>query len=172
MIVKVIILASLLSLSACGPKPEDYAVGKPILRPEVFFNGDFTSYGYFQDYLGRASKGFTTKSFGEWHGNKGTMKELFFFNDGQRKERKWIFTKVDDHHYTGTASDVKCVARGEAYGNVLHWVYRITLPIDGEDQLVTFDDWLTLIDDNHMFSKIKITKWGIPVGKLTMFFEK
>jgi hypothetical protein len=148
------------------------APSKTAFRPREFFNGHLQSWGLFQDYTGAAVARFSMQADASWKGNKGSMHEAFIFADGRHKERQWAFTAADDRHFAGAAPDVTGAAKGEACGNELHWVYTITLAIGDSEYEVDFDDRLYLIDKNHLFSKVRITKWGLPVGRLTMFFEK
>lgn len=162
----------LLIVSGCSPDTNQYKSQTPALHPETFFNGNLKSWGVFEDYRGQAVERFTMTAKASWDGDKGDMREYFTFADGRKHERHWTFTKVDDTHFIGTAPDVPGEARGEVFGSALHWTYPITLTIKGKPVTVRFDDWLYMTDETHMFSRVKVTKFGLPVGELTMFFEK
>ena len=159
-------------LSACAPDTERYKAETPALQPDRFFNGSLTSWGFFQNWRGQAIKRFRMQAIARWNGEHGTMDEHFVFQDGKTQDRHWTFVKTGEHTFTGSAPDVEGDAKGIVYGNTLHWQYTIALPIDGQPQTVFFDDWLYLIDQDHMFSDVTIKKFGLPVGKLTMFFTR
>jgi hypothetical protein len=167
----VISSAALLKCRLPGESCAD-APGKTAFKPKEFFDGRLQAWGLFQDFSGAPVARFSMQADASWEGNKGMMHEVLTFANGLRKERQWTFIAVDDRHFSGTAPDVIGEARGEACGAELHWVYTILLPVNGQAQAVGFDDRLYLLDENHVFSKIKIRKWGLPVGRLTMFFEK
>ncbi len=166
------ILIFVLLLSACSPDPAQYKSETPALHPETFFNGELKSWGVFEDWRGQAVERFTMNATASWKGGKGRMDERFTFADGRASERHWTFVMTDAAHFIGTAPDVVGEAKGEVSGNALHWVYRIVLPVNGKDVTVRFDDWLYLVDGTHMFSVVKVSKFGLPVGRMTMFFEK
>ncbi len=166
------IISACLLFSSCSPDLERYKQETPILQPDRFFNGRLNSWGFFQNSQGQAVKRFKMQADAKWQGDHGTMDEYFMFNDGSTQERHWTFAKTGDDSFVGTAPDVTGDAKGTVYGNTLHWVYTITLNVDNKPHTVTFNDWLYLIDDSHMFSMVQIKKFGLPVGKLTMFFTK
>ena len=155
-----------------GPDLAYYKDEKPTLAPDDFFNGSLTSIGVFEDALGRAVERFRMDATASWDGDSGKMHERFLFADGRKAERHWTFRKTADGGFIGTAPDVIGEAKGEVSGNALHWVYTITLPVGGHDVSVTFDDWLYLIDETHMISRVRARKFGLPVGQMTMAFEK
>jgi len=148
------------------------APGATAFKPKEFFDGRLQAWGLFQDFTGAPLARFSMQADASWEGNKGAMHEVLTFASGIRKERQWTFSAADDRHFFGTAPDVVGEAKGEACGAELHWVYTIMLPKDDKVQAVDFDDKLYMVDKDHVFSKIKIKKWGLPVGRLTMFFEK
>ena len=176
-------LLSIALLAGCAPDPARYAGQTPALRPDQFFDGTLDAYGVFEDWRGQATSRFHMVATAAWHGtgdNKtGSMHEDFSYADGSKATRDWTFRMVDASTFIGTAPDVVGEARGTVYGNALHWVYTIYVPTQKpreEQTAVTFDDWLYLVgdgaDSSHMISRVAASKFGVPVGQLTMFFEK
>ncbi|MGR5543186.1 DUF3833 family protein, partial [Vibrio campbellii] len=77
-----------------------------------------------------------------------------------------------DGAYTGKADDVIGEAKGKEHGNALYWEYEMALSVDGDVYHVTFEDWMYRQDERHMFNVAVIKKFGIEVGKVTLFFVK
>ncbi len=125
-----------------------------------------------QDFSGKQTRRFTADIVGTIDGNSITLDETFLFDDGEKQKRVWVITQHDDGAYSGTAGDVVGVATGKVSGNVLHWVYQLRIPYDGDEITLTLDDWLYRQDENHMFNLTSMKKFGIEVGKLTLFFQK
>ncbi|HCZ9574153.1 TPA: DUF3833 family protein, partial [Vibrio cholerae] len=50
--------------------------------------------------------------------------------------------------------------------------YDFVLKLDSGDVQVHFDDWLYRQDDKRVFNLTKIRKFGLEVGRITLFFEK
>lgn len=173
----IVILLGLLFMALAArwlmrPIPQDYAAESPHFVPETFFNGELQSWGLIRDWKGHATRRFTMRQTDRWNGKRATLDEAFQFTDGSKAERHWNITKIDDRHYLGTAPDVIGEAKGETAGNALHWVYDIRVPMNGKEMVVTFDDWLYLIDERTLFSFVHIRKFGLPVGEMTMVFRK
>ena len=63
-------------------------------------------------------------------------------------------------------------ARGKVAGNAMNFAYEIDLPIQGSTWRVHFDDWMLLQDDEVMLNKSTITKFGIELGEVFIFFRR
>ena len=169
-------LLMLLALPACTPDPQAYLADAVPLHPDQFFNGTLDSYGVFENWRGQADSRFHMVATAAWDHDRGTMHEDFTYTDGSKAARDWTFRMTDAAHFIGTAPDVIGEAKGEVFGGALHWRYTILIPTGkprAEQQAIDFDDWLYLVgDDRHMISRVHASKFGLPVGQLTMFFEK
>ena len=89
-----------------------------------------------------------------------------------RKRRGWTLTKLDEQRYRGIAADVVGEAEGEVAGNTLRWRYTLRLPVDGSTYDIAFDDWMYQMAEPHLFNKATLSKFGIEVGEVTLFFQK
>jgi hypothetical protein len=165
-------LLAVLVAGCAGVKVEDYAAEKPVLDLANYFNGTLDAHGMFQDRSGNVVKRFHVVVDASWQGNVGTLDERFTYADGTTQRRVWTITKVDAHHYRGTAEDVVGEAKGVAYGNALRWRYVLALPVDGKTYHVDFDDWMFLIDDKVMLNRSAMRKFGIGLGEVTLSFYK
>ncbi|TNF13755.1 MAG: DUF3833 family protein, partial [Vibrionaceae bacterium] len=105
-------------------------------------------------------------------GDTLTLIEDFVFDDGEESQRVWTITRTGDGHYQGTADDVIGVATGQEIGNALQWQYDFLLKTDDSEVTVSFDDWLFRQDEKRLFNVTTIRKFGLEVGKVTLFFEK
>jgi len=152
--------------------PRPYEREEPALDLSRYLDGPLDAWGMFQDRQGTVVKRFHVKLLGTWRGNVGTLEEDFTYSDGVTQRRVWTITRLDDHHYTGTAADVVGVAAGEAYGNALNWRYVLALAVDGKVYKVHFDDWMFLVDDEVMLNRAVMSKWGIRLGEVTLSFRK
>ena len=63
-------------------------------------------------------------------------------------------------------------ARGRIAGNAMYWAYDLDLPINGSTWRVRFDDWMLLQDEDVMLNKSTITKFGIELGEVFIFFRR
>ena len=160
-------------LSGCASQNLDgYASEKPVLDLAQYFNGKIDAYGIFQDRSGQIVKRFTVVMDCTWKGNEGVLDEAFTYSDGSTERRVWTLIRGDNGSYTGTASDVVGVAKGQTAGNAFHWNYTLNLPVDGKTWEVQLDDWMYLIDERIMLNRATMSKFGVRVGDLTLSFTK
>lgn len=163
----------LVVLAGCGTVAvEDYRDQRPALDLRRYFDGTIDAWGMFQDRSGKVVKRFYVRLDAKWKGDTGTLDENFEYSDGTRSQRVWTITRLDEHHYRGTAADVVGEARGEAYGNALRWQYVLNLEVDGKTYAVDFDDWMYLMDDQVMLNRSVMSKFGIHLGEVTLSFSK
>ena len=164
---------SLLVLSGCASVSiEDYAGREPGLDLSEYFDGPLPGWGIVQNRSGEVTRSFRVDLVGRWDGDEGVLEEDFFWSDGERQQRTWRFTRVDEHTYTGTAGDVVGEASGQAYGNALRWKYVLALDLDGDVVEVTLDDWMFLLEGDVLVNRSEIRKFGFRVGEVTLFFRK
>ena len=109
---------------------------------------------------------------GKWDGQQLILDEIFNWSDGEVQKRKWKINKIDEHNYEGTASDVVGMAKGYSYGPAFKFEYVLLVPFKGREMKITFDDWIFKQDDKIAINKAKMSKFGIKVAELTVFFQK
>ena len=160
-------------LAGCSSaQVQDYRNEKPILALEDYLNGELEAHGFFQDRSGLIVKRFKVVMKGRWKDGLGTLEEDFEYSDGTKSRRVWSLKKESDGKYSGTASDVIGVAKGESSGNAFRWEYTLDLPVGNKSYHVRFDDWMYLMNDEVMINKSKMKKLGIYLGEVTLVFLK
>ncbi|MDP2226206.1 MAG: DUF3833 domain-containing protein [Moraxellaceae bacterium] len=169
---RLLMLICVLLLAGCSAKTEDYRGQQPVLDLREYFNGDLKAWGQFQDRSGKVIKRFTVDMKGTWTGNEGKLEEYFTYDDGTKQTRIWYLSALPDGRYTGRADDVIGIAEGQASGPALHWHYTLALPVDGKTYHVRFNDWMWLHDQHTMVNRAVMSKFGIRLGEVTLFFRK
>lgn len=153
-------------------KPTDFSNADPVLRIEEYFAGQTKAWGIFEDRFGGLRRQFVVNIQGEWNGTELILDEKFVYSDGEKDRRVWTIRKVDEHNYEGKAADVIGVAKGEAYGNALNWRYDMDLKVGKGTLRVHFNDWMFLQEDGVLVNRARVTKFGIEIGEVTLFFQK
>ena len=152
---------------------EDFANGKPVFAPEIFFGGHTKSWGVIETRGGAPDEVFQSEADGyRPSGNGLTLRQHFTFGDGKIIDRHWRVVKIDEHHYEGMANDVIGTAHGEAYGNVFHWIYTLALTPGNPFKNVTMDQWMYLQEDGTLTNRAAIRKLGITVATVTEHFQR
>jgi len=167
-----LVLVAFTMLSACSAELSDYQQSGPEFDLFGYFEGDIHAWGMVQDYTDKQTRRFDVMIKGSVEGNTLTLVEDFVFDDGEQSQRIWVINRNSDGQYTGQADDIIGQAIGREVGNALQWQYDFLLKMDDGDIEVTFDDWLYRQDETRVFNITKIRKFGIEVGRITLFFEK
>ncbi|CAM2920277.1 DUF3833 domain-containing protein [Vibrio neptunius] len=171
--IKMLIVVGLLTLlTGCSTDISEYKGSTPAFNLFEYFEGEVTAWGMVQDYTNKQQRRFKVDIVGSIDGDTLTLVEDFEFDDGELDQRIWKIKRLSDNTYEGEAGDILGVARGKEEGNALHWVYDFELVVDGSTITVAFDDWLFRQDETHVFNITSIRKFGIEVGKITLFFQK
>jgi hypothetical protein len=166
------VISSLL-LSSCAINDVAYYKNvKPQLDLESFFVGTSDAWGMFQQRTGAVVKRFHVVLEGKKQGAQLILDEKFTYDDGTAQQRIWRLTKANDGRWIGRADDVKGDAIGEIAGNALKWDYTLLLPVDGKTYEMKMEDWMYLIDENTMINRARMTKFGLDVGEVTLFFRR
>ena len=167
------LLVVLLSLGACSSmKIDDFAGTDPDFRPETYFAGPSRAWGMFEDRFGNLKREFTVDLQGDWDGTTLILTEDFLYSDGETEQRIWRITRTGDGTYEGRADDVVGVANGIARGKALNWSYDLMLKVGDSRIKVSFNDWMFLQPDGVLINKADVSKFGITIGTVTLFFQK
>ena len=160
-------------LSSCSSVSiEDYAREQPTLDLYEFFAVPVEAWGMFQNRSGEVIKRFHVDIRSHRLGEQLILDERFAYSDGSTERRVWTLTPDGEKRWTGTADDVVGEARGEVAGNALHWRYQLRLPVDGSTYVVSFDDWMFLMDRDTLINRASMSKLGVELGQVTLFFRR
>ncbi len=160
-------------LSGCsGMALHSFKDAKPELVLEDYFKGRTEAWGIFEDRFGKLRRQFKVTIDGTWDGKTLTLDERFKYDDGETDQRIWRITKLGKGKYEGTAADVIGIATGEASGNALNWRYDMDLKVGDGSFKVTFNDWMFLQSDGVLINRARVSKLGIEIGSVTLFFKK
>ena len=168
----ILTLFTTLILASCSVDLADYPDEKKPFDIKSYFSGDIVAWGMVQDYTNKVNRRFCVEIKGTWQGNKGTLAEKFYFNDGEISYRNWQLTKKDNGSYLGLAEDVVGTAIGRHQGFAFQFNYDLLLKIEDDTYQVSMDDWMYQIDDYRVMNKTTISKFGIDVAEVTLFFDK
>lgn len=168
-----LLLTLVLSISSCGSVDvHRYAYQQPALNLERFFSQPVKAWGIFQKRSGEVAKRFEVNIVSRREGNNLILDEQFLYSDGTRQRRVWVLTPEGDGRWSGRAGDVVGVAKGQVAGNTLHWRYRLNLPVDDSTYEMSMDDWMYLMDEDTLINRTSMSKLGVEVGQVTLFFRR
>lgn len=172
---KRLFIAALLVAATTGcttMKPETFAQGTPAFDVFDYFTGTTRAWGVFEDRFGTIRRQFTVDIHGEVKDGELVLEEAFQFADGETDHRTWTIRRDGEGRYLGTAGDVIGEAVGRAAGNALNWRYDMDLEMGDNTLRVTFDDWMILQPDGVLINRAWVTKFGIEIGSVSIFFKQ
>lgn len=162
-----------LSLGSCsGVSVDHYAGQQPRLDLPAFFSAPVQAWGIFENRSGEVVKRFHVDISSRREGERLILDERFLYSDGTRQRRVWTLTPDGPGRWKGTADDVVGEALGEVAGNALRWRYQLNLPVDDSVYVVSFDDWMYLMDRDTLINRSSMSKLGVELGQVTLFFRR
>ena len=168
-----LLLVLALSIASCGSVDvARYADQQPTLDLERFFSQPVKAWGMFQKRSGEVAKRFEVNLVSRREGNNLILDERFLYSDGTRQRRVWVLTPTGQGGWIGRADDVVGVANGQVAGNTLHWRYRLNLPVGDSTYEMSMDDWMYLMDEDTLINRTRMSKFGVEVGQVTLFFRR
>ncbi len=169
----VFLVVNYLILTGCsGSNLPEIHNNRPFLKIENYFAGKTKAWGIFEDRFGTVKRQFHVDITGTWDGSELMLEEFFIFDDGETDERVWRIKKINNHTYEGKANDILGKAKGQSFGNAFNWQYEMTMEIGSLAIDVHFDDWMFLQSEKVLINRAEITKLGIKIGVVTLFFIK
>lgn len=167
-----LLLAALAVTGCSAMKPEDFAETSPRFLLEEYFSGRTQAWGLFEDRFGKIRRQFTVDMTGRHEDGALVLEEDFLYSDGERDRRVWHIVRTGENAYEGRADDVVGTAAGAAYGNAVNWRYTLDLAVGEGTWRVRFDDWMFLQPDGVVMNRAIVSKWGVEIARVTLFFVK
>lgn len=163
-------LASLLHLWSCSSMGvEQYADNRPQLVMEDFFRGALKAHGVVKNRSGEVIRYFNADICASWDANgKGTLEELFVFDDGERQTRTWVLTPIGANRYRATANDVVGTSVATVAGNALAMNYVLEVPYRKWVLDIGVRDRMYLVNPSTIINESMLRKWGFTVGSVIL----
>jgi hypothetical protein len=159
-------------ISSCSTALDDYQDADKPFDIKQYFDGKVIAWGMVQDYSNKVSRRFCVEIEGSWQGNNGVLSEKFYFSDGEITYRNWQLSKKIDGRYEGQAEDVVGTAIGKHQGFAFQFQYELSLVVEDETYQVSMDDWMYQLDESRVMNKTSMSKLGVKVAEITLFFDK
>ena len=169
---KITTLITVTLLIGCSSSINKFTHSKPTLDLFDYFEGKTVAWGIFEDRFGNIKKQLKVNIIGTVKGDYLILDEKFLYKNGDNERRVWNIKRINENNYQGSAKDIDGYAKGISKGNALNWQYDMNINIKGKNIRVHFDDWMFLQEDNILINRAKVSKWGLNIGELSLFFQK
>jgi hypothetical protein len=155
-----------LFITGCGASMKTYKDETPVFKPEEWFIGKFKATGGFFDRFGTLKRRFTMTLDGRREGELTILNEVLSYTDGEVSTREYKIKKISENYYEATAEGVVGKATIEASGNALRWRYQLKQKIGDSEWILSFDDWMYLVDEKTLIDRAQVSKFGINLGEV------
>ncbi len=164
---------AIMALTGCnGMNMKQFENAENLLSLPQYFAGRTYAWGIFEDRFGQLRRQFRVTIDGRMEADTLILDEQFVYSDGSTEQRVWRIESTGPQRYKGTADDVIGSAVGEVAGNALHWRYQMNVAVGEGHWRVNFDDWMWLQPGGVLINRATVSKWGITLGTVTLFFSK
>ena len=167
-----VLLLSLLLMGCSTLNPDTYRAQQPTFDLFEFFDGHVTAYGIVQNRSGQVIQRFEVNIQGTVQDNVLTLDEDFVYTLGEGPENRVWTIERQGNVFSGSATDVPGPALGESYGNAFRFRYTMDLPVGDTQYAVNFDDWFYAMDDQRIFNRSEIKKFGLTFAEVTIFMQR
>ena len=137
-----------------------------------WLEGRSVAQGVVEDRRGRCRRRFTVELTGTAEGNALRLHERFVFDDGERQERTWVFTRGEGGTFTGRADDSVSEARGHFAEGAAFLSSVLRLRIGARTIALHFDDAFYPLGQGLVLNRSTMSKWGIRLGQILIQFRK
>jgi hypothetical protein len=163
-------------LAACASNDDaPHANGDPPLELERFFAGRTTAVGTLSDRSGDVTRRFRVTADGSWSEAERalTVKETWYWDDGEIEPRLWRWEKHDGGRWRGLEDDLVGEATGRALGNIVHWSYAMGVDTRAYGRItISADDRMHLVDPDNIINLVDMYFWGFYVGQVVLHIER
>ncbi len=145
-------------------RPPDFEAGAPEIRPEIFFTGKTNSRGVLANRSGAPMRRFHVEGSGlALPDGSFRLDQSVTFDQDAPQMRTWVMRRLDAHRYIATLTDASGAVEAEAYGDLFHLRYPMTIPLGGQ-----MEQWMYLQPDGRtVINEATVRVFGVVVAHLS-----
>lgn len=156
--------ATAATLTACARAPSPPPATRAPLTLDQAFVGDFTGAGVFRVFLTGDERRFRAVLRGRLQGDRLTVVEDFFYDDGDENRLTWVFDRAGPGRWTGQREDTVGTANVfEDVDGTIRLSYLADFSSPAGVTRLAFEDVLYL-QDGRLINDAIVSRWGLPVG--------
>lgn len=155
-----------LALAGCASVPTSPKGPRDPITLDQAFSGKSIGAGVFRVDLTGKERRFTARLDGRVDGNRLTVVEDFFYDDGEQNRLTWVFDRAGPGKWTGRREDTVGVANVVETGNEIRLSYLADFRSRDEVTRLGFEDVIYFDPDGRVINDAIVTRAGIPVGRV------
>lgn len=147
---------------------------EPLRRFELtaFLEGRTRAWGVFEDRFGRVRRRLAVDMTGRWDSGVFVLDERFEYDGDAVETRTWRIVPLEAGRFRASCADCVGDAMGECSADSVRMSYRFRLKLESREIVVAFDDRLYRVRDTIAVNRATMSKWGIKLGELSLFFQR
>lgn len=160
------------ALAACARVPA--APDGPLapITLDKAFSGRAIGAGVFRVDLTGSERRFTARLDGRLEGDRLTVVEDFFYEDGEENRLTWVFDRAGPGRWTGRREDTVGSAEVVETGSEIRLSYLADFRSGDEVTRLGFEDIIYFGPDGRVINDAIVTRLGIPVGRVRFEMEQ
>lgn len=157
---------------AASPLASAFAAAPRLVLHEWFAGRTHAVGGFVNRFTGEERR-LAVDLTGRWDGRRLTLFEDFFYADGERDQKTWVFEKTGPETYRGTREDVVAPAEVTSPApDTVVFGYTADLKLPSGVTRLGFQDKLVLRPDGTVLNTATVSRFFIPVGDVTLVFHR
>ncbi|MGY6411737.1 MAG: DUF3833 family protein [Alkalilacustris sp.] len=157
------------ALAGCARRPASPEGPLQPITLEDAFVGRAVGAGVFRVPLTGLERRFTALLDGRLEGDRLTVVEDFFYDDGEEARLTWVFDRAGPGRWTGEREDTVAPAEVLERGTEIRLSYSVDFRSGEDVTRLGFEDVIFFGPDGRVINEAIVSRWGIPVG--TVRFE-
>lgn len=163
------LLLSGLALGGCATVPRSPEGPTRPITLDTAFRGRLAGNGVFRVSLTGSERRFRADLDARLQGDRLTVVEDFFYDDGEENRLTWVFDRTGDRRWTGRRDDTVGHAEVRELGHEIRLAYTADFESGGAVTRLGFEDVIYFGPEGQVINDAIVTRWGLPVG--TVRFE-
>ncbi|MEM6759251.1 MAG: DUF3833 family protein [Pseudomonadota bacterium] len=159
-------LFSSLALAGCATVPASPNQPLQPITLDQAFVGRAVGAGVFRVDLTGSERRFDARLNGQLRGDRLTVVEDFFYDDGEENRLIWVFDRAGPGRWTGRREDTVGVADVVEKGTEIRLSYLADFQSGDDVTRLGFEDVIYFGADGRVINDAIVTRLGIPVGRV------
>lgn len=155
-----------LAVAACARVPGSPDGPRDAITLDQAFSGKSIGAGVFRVDLTGSERRFTARLDGRLQGDRLTVVEDFFYDDGEQNRLTWVFDRAGPGRWTGRREDTVGIADVVENGDEIRLSYVADFRSGGDVTRLGFEDVIYFGPDGRVINDAIVTRFGLPVGRV------
>ena len=160
------ILGTAAALAGCARVPTPPPGPRAPITLDRAFGGRAVGAGVFRVALTGTERRFNARLDGRLEGDRLTVVEDFFYDDGEQNRLTWVFDRTGPGRWTGRREDTVGPAEVIETGTKMRLSYVVDFRAGDSVTRLGFEDVIYFAPDGRVINDAIVTRWGVPVGRV------